>query len=290
MARHNVQFALSAWEAVRICQNYKICLHFPHRQANSSKTVDLSVRLPSFASVNGFMNVWAFANLCLFALCIPMAMSAPGQTPGHDPNDKLIFPTDPETAAPLVVRIAFILLLSLVLLIPATWILSVQLAVAKRGGPVIGWIILALAAIVAIHGLSTAYDNTHSAPAEALFGSSAAFGLSVALGTYLVLYSKWLYRLNLQSVAPAGITEGRTIGISLSPESRQLLGRLALYAFLVVFALGASAILSLLPQLKDSPYFITMGFFGVVAIGMVATGMIREETLSSILSWTKSDK
>ena len=251
------------------------------------------MKLPSFDRLNYCMHVVAFAEFCIFGLGAPIALlPAPGEEQLSDP---VFFPGDTSSAAPIWVRITVVLIVALIVLIPALWILTLHLATVKKGGKVIGWCVLGFALLVSIEGLSVSYgDPSKNMPREWTLGYFASFGLALAVGGYLILYSKWIYGLSLKVPGPelaASAVEGdQETGPRFSPETRQLLGRLAMFTVVVFFALLVTGVLSVFPQFKDQPHYLTIGFFGILGSGMVVTGLLREDTLARILPWSKPEK
>lgn len=248
------------------------------------------MKLPSFSAVNYFMHVCAFAELCITGLGSPLAfMVAPGEQELPDP---VFYPEDPSTAAPILVRISVILMVALVFLVPALWVLTVHLASAKKGSRTIGWCVLGFAFIVCLEGLLVSCGGpSRQVPPEWMVGYAATFGLATATSIYLILYAKWIYGLKLHTPMPdaasAELEADDGIDLRISPETRQLLGRLALFTFVVLFALLVTAILSLFPQFQEKPNYIAIGFFGVVACGMIVTGLMQEDTIAKMIPWFK---
>jgi hypothetical protein len=242
------------------------------------------MKLPRlFPIVNNGMHIFAFLELCIIGLGGPVAFLTPPGEP-MDP-DPVFFPQDEASAAPIAIRISVTLATSLLFLVPALWVLTFHLARTKKWGPEIGWFVLVLAWFVCIQGLRMGYSG--SAAAEDLFGMAGTFGLSAAVGGYLILYSKWIYGL-LPGESNDLASDGTTIAIS--PETKQLVGRLTLFGIVVGISLVVMAILSMFPQFEKEPKWLTVGFFGVIGCGMLVTGLIREQTVARFIPWASKEE
>jgi hypothetical protein len=202
--------------------------------------------------------------------------------------DPFFTPGGDSPAAPMGYRIALSISLSLCFIIPALWIITLQLATFKRGGRLIGSFLFLLAGLVLYEALDVFLDPHEIHPIEWIYGYSVSTSILLIIGGYLTLYSKWIYKINLPNDNLISRNKNKQQK-GMAQETRQILARLMIFSIIVAISLVVTIVLSLFPQFKRQPYYLTMGFFGILAAGMLVTGFIKENFVASLIPWSRKN-
>jgi hypothetical protein len=204
----------------------------------------------------------------------------------------------PLSSPPLWLGLALGIVVIGVVVLPAAWIILIQVNRRQTGSGVIALVLFGFAALLCFASLAFFLDPIGmgaQAQESNLFATGA--GVLALLGTFFLVYARQIYSLSLPSgpavqkapsETPGEPPEGTKAAAELGNKWLDLRNRLLLFLTSLAIAYLLVLLIALVKPLQDQPQYVFYTFFGVLLLGMVSSGLISEDMLKWLMPWASS--